>query len=66
MMADALDGEIDLDWASTGNINAQNQDGVTALMLLAANSKSDAIEIALSAGANAPCVTVRATLRLII
>lgn len=53
LMADALDGKIDLDWKSIGNIDVQNRDGVTALMLLADRSESNQIKAALKAGADA-------------
>lgn len=53
LMADALDGTVDLDWKSAGNVNSQNRDGVTALMLLANRAEPDEIKAALKAGADA-------------
>ena len=55
-MADARDGSVDFDWKLSGNVNAQNRDGVTALMLLASRGGPDEIKTALKAGAD---VTLR-------
>ena len=53
-MAASLLGYFDEDLARTGaNINAQNRDGVSALMLLADRNRPDEIKAALKAGANA-------------
>jgi ankyrin repeat protein len=53
-MASALTGFFDADLAvDAGIINAQNRDGVTALMLLASGGRVDEIQAALEAGANA-------------
>jgi TonB family protein len=54
LMSAALKGVFDERLAQgTGTINAQNRDGVTALMLLAARGRVDEIKAALKAGASA-------------
>jgi TonB family protein len=54
LMASALNGYFDEDLAKGAEtLNAQNRDGVTALMLLAASGRVDEIRAALKAGANA-------------
>ena len=57
LMAASLSGFFDQDLARLGaNINAQNRDGVSALMLLADRNRPDEIKAALKAGANAKLV----------
>ncbi|WP_238325902.1 TonB family protein [Bryobacter aggregatus] len=52
LMASALQGSFDKDLAKGGpDINAQNHDGVTVLMLLAATGRGDEIRAALRFGA---------------
>ncbi len=57
LMAASLTGDFDQDLARLGaNIDAQNRDGVSALMLLADRNRPDEIKAALKAGANAKLV----------
>ncbi len=54
LMSASLTGHFDGDLARLGaNLNAQNRDGVSALMLLAARGRPAEIRAALKAGANA-------------